>query len=96
LTTHCGLLLLYEATGKAEYLERPQRRWDQAVQGGFVWPTGGVGEKFRVSYPVDEGCSEADWLRLNLQLWRLTSESRYLEMAERLLGEEKGDILLSS
>jgi uncharacterized protein YyaL (SSP411 family) len=96
LTTHCGLLLLYEATGKAEYLERPQRRWDQAVQGGFVWPTGGVGEKFRVSYPVDEGCSEADWLRLNLQLWRLTSESRYLEMAERLLWGEKGDILLSS
>jgi DUF1680 family protein len=34
---------------------------------------------------VDEGCSEADWLRLNLQLWRLTGQSRYLEMAERLL-----------
>jgi hypothetical protein len=85
LITHYGLLLLHEATGKAEYLERPQRRWDQAVQGGFVWPTGGVAEKFRVSYTVDEGCSEADWLRLNLQLWRLTGESRYLEMAERLL-----------
>ncbi|MCU0871729.1 MAG: glycoside hydrolase family 127 protein [Pirellulaceae bacterium] len=85
LITHYGLLLLYEATGKAEYLDRPRRRWDEAVQGGYVWPTGGVGEKFRVSYPVDEGCSEADWLRLNLQLWRLTGESRYLEMAERLL-----------
>ena len=85
LITHYGLLLLYEATGKAEYLERPRRRWDQAVQGGFVWPTGGVGEKFRVSYAVDEGCSEADWLRLNLQLWRLTGEGRYLEMAERLI-----------
>jgi len=85
LITHYGLLLLYEATGKAEYLDRPRRRWEEAVQGGYVWPTGGVGEKFRVSYVVDEGRSEADWLRLNLQLWRLTGESRYLEMAERLL-----------
>lgn len=85
LITHYGLLLLYEATGKVQYLERPRLRWEQAVKGGYVWPTGGVGEKFRVSYGVDEGCSEADWLRLNLELWRLTGESRYLEMAERLL-----------
>ena len=85
LITHYGLLLLYETTGKAEYLERPRRRWEDAVQGGYVWPLGGVGEKFRVSYQKDEGCSEADWLRLNLRLWRLTGEVRFLEMAERLV-----------
>jgi DUF1680 family protein len=85
LIAHHGLLLLHEITGKPEYLERPQRRWREAIAGGYVWPMGGVGEKFRVSYPTDEGCSEADWLRLNLVLWRLTGDSRCLEMAERLV-----------
>ena len=33
----------------------------------------------------DEGCSESDWLRLNLDLWRLTGETRYLDLAERLV-----------
>ena len=50
-----------------------------------MWPLGGVGEKFHVSYASDEGCSEADWLRLNLKLWHITGEVRFLEMAERLL-----------
>jgi DUF1680 family protein len=85
LITHHALLLLYEITGQAEYLERPRRRWQEAVAGGYVWPPGGVGEKFRISYQTDEGCSEADWLRLNLRLWKLTGETRFLDMAERLL-----------
>jgi len=86
LVTHYGLLLLYETTGKREYLERTLARWQKAVEGGFVWPMGGVGERFHVSCATDEGCSEADWLRLNLQLWKLTGETRFLDMAERLIG----------
>jgi hypothetical protein len=85
LVTHYGLLLLYEATGKQEYLERPLAQWKKAVEGGFVWPLGGVGERFRVSCGTDEGCSEADWLRLNLRLWALTGENRFLDLAERLI-----------
>jgi DUF1680 family protein len=85
LITHYGLLLLYEITGKREYLDRPLAQWRRAVEGGYVWPMGGVGEKFRVSYDRDEGCSEADWLRLNLRLWELTGEPRFPAMAERLL-----------
>jgi DUF1680 family protein len=85
LVTHYGLLLLYEATGKSEYLERPLAQWKKAVEGGFVWPMGGVGEKFRVSYNTDEGCSEADWLRLSLHLWKLTGDTGFLDMAERLI-----------
>jgi DUF1680 family protein len=46
---------------------------------------GGVGEKFQVRSANDEGCSEADWLRLNLRLWKLTGETRFLDMAERLM-----------
>jgi DUF1680 family protein len=35
--------------------------------------------------PQDEGCAEADFLRLSLQLWRLTGKSEYLDRAERCL-----------
>jgi hypothetical protein len=85
LITHDGLLQLYEITGKPHYLHRVQRRWREAVEGGYIWPLGGMGEKFRVSYEQDEGCSLADWLRLNLRLWRLTGDPRCLELVDRLL-----------
>lgn len=35
--------------------------------------------------PQDEGCSEADFVRLALQLWRATGNADYLERAERCL-----------
>ena len=35
--------------------------------------------------PQDEGCSEADFVRLGLQLWRATGKAEYLERAERCL-----------
>jgi len=85
LIAYHGLVLLHEATGKREYLQRALDRWKDAVEGGYVWPTGGVGEMFRVSCGTDEGCSEADWLRLNLDLWRITGQARFLDAAERLL-----------
>ncbi len=85
LITHHGLLLLYEATGNAEYLQRARARWEEAWGAGYVWPTGGVGEKFHVACGTDEGCSEADWLRLCLRLWQFTGETQFLQAAERLL-----------
>jgi hypothetical protein len=80
-----GILDLYEITGKRTYLERAKAKWDAAMKGGFVWPLGGVGEHWQVFFHGDEGCSESDWLRLNLDLWRFTGETRYLDIAERLL-----------
>ena len=86
ISVHGALLMLYEETGNTRYLRRVTERWDKAVQGGFVNPAGGVLEKYWVTgYDRDEGCSEADWLRLNLMLWKNTGETRYLDMAERLL-----------
>jgi uncharacterized protein YyaL (SSP411 family) len=67
LIAYHGLMLLYETTGKGEYLARSVDRWKEATEGGYVWSTGGVGERFHVSCETDEGCSEADWLRLNLR-----------------------------
>ena len=80
-----GILLLYDTTGQRDYLDRARAKWDAAMQGGFVWPLGGIGEHWYVSFDFDEGCSESDWLRLSLGLWRYTGETRYLDAAERLL-----------
>ena len=80
-----GILELYQLTGERDYLERAVAKWEAAVRGGFVWPLGGVGEHWYVSFNGDEGCSESDWLRFNLELWRDTGETRFLDMAERLL-----------
>lgn len=60
--------------------------WGKAVSEGYVNPAGGVLEKFAITgWKQDEGCSEADWLRLNLMLWRHLGKIQYLDMAERLL-----------
>lgn len=89
LSQHEALLMLYEETGNPKYLNRVVARWAAAVQGGYVSPAGGVLEKFVVTgFDRDEGCSEADWLRLSLMLWRDTGETRYLDMAERTLWNE--------
>jgi len=85
LCCQVSLLLLFAATKDASYLERVEQRWDELVQGGYINPAGGILEKCQVVDGRDEGCAEADWLRLNLELGRVTHKSRYWDMAERLL-----------
>lgn len=80
-----GILELYDLTGEASYLDRAVAKWTAAVQGGYVWSLGGIGEHWYRSHQGDEGCSESDWLRFNLQLWRFTGQTRFLDLAERLL-----------
>jgi hypothetical protein len=80
-----GILELYAITGNRVYLDRAQAKWNAAMNGGFVWPLGGIGEHWYVSFSCDEGCSEADWLRFCLDLWRFTGQTRCLDAAERLL-----------
>ncbi|MBQ2821695.1 MAG: glycoside hydrolase family 127 protein [Thermoguttaceae bacterium] len=86
LSEHEGLMMIYEETGDRYFLNRVEKRWEDAVSGGYVNVCGSVLEKFWVTDDRrDEGCSEADWLRLNLMLWRSTGKEKYLDMAERLL-----------
>ena len=86
LSEHNALVLIYEETGDRKYLDRVTKRWTDAVEGGYINVCGSVLEKFWVTgYNRDEGCTEADWLRLNLMLWRNTKDDKYLDMAERLL-----------
>ena len=85
LCNQVGLLLLNETTKEPQYLERVEHRWDELVQGGYIDPAGGIPEKCDVKGRRDEGCAEADWLRLNLALGRVTGKARYWAMAERTL-----------
>jgi len=88
LCVQYGRLLLYEITGKTEYLAPVEKRWEEMCKEGYVWPNGGVGEKFTPKSDRDEGCAEADWLRLNLRLWADTGKARYLDAADRLIHNE--------
>jgi DUF1680 family protein len=79
-----GFADIYALTG--------EQRWREAAEGDWhiftshhLLPTGGVKEMLEPKCDRDEGCAEADWLRLNLSLWRLTGEGRYLDAAERSL-----------
>jgi DUF1680 family protein len=79
-----GFADLYALTGERRWRDSAERDW-QVFASRHLLPTGGVKESLDQKCNRDEGCAEADWLRLNLSLWRLTGEGRYLDTAERSL-----------
>jgi len=85
LCNQVSLLLLYETTHDAAYLEGVEKRWEDLVTGGYINPAGGILEKCKVKFGRDEGCAIVDWFRLNLALGRVTGKARYWSMAERTL-----------
>ena len=83
LATARGLLDLYELTGEERYLQ-PVMRLHEYILDELLWITGGIG--FYYFRPEEnETCADADWLRLNLQLWRISGEVRFMHLAERIL-----------
>jgi DUF1680 family protein len=83
LTAARGLLDLHELTGELRYFTPVIALHDHICR-ETLSIAGGVG--FYFNRPEEnEACADADWLRLNLQLWRITSEERYLELAEQSL-----------
>ena len=83
LTTARGLLDFYELTGEPRYLS-PVLALHDYIRRNTLSIAGGVG--FYFNRPEEnEACADADWLRLNLQLWRLTGEPRFLDFAEQTL-----------
>ena len=84
LSAYRGMLDLDRLTGKKEFT-------DSVVQGcrtiadDLMLPTGGVTEVFDRAGHYDEGCSEADWIRVNLLLWQATGQNGYLDTAEMTL-----------
>ena len=83
LSTARGLLDLYELTSDETCLQAVLEL-HQYILDELLWVTGGIG--FYYFRPEEnETCADADWLRLNLHLWRLTGETRYMHLAERIL-----------
>jgi DUF1680 family protein len=88
LTTVRGVVELYRATGDRRYLAQAEAEWKGVSESGNVLVQGGVPEMFAPQIKRDEGCSEADWLRLGLELWRETRNPEYLKRAEYTLFNE--------
>lgn len=83
-----GILNLHGLTGEKAYLDRVTQGWQKVVDAGNVSVHGALPEAFVPLAHRDEGCSEADWLRLNLNLWRVTGQAKYLEQADLTLFNE--------
>lgn len=88
LTSLRGVMDLYEATGEKQFLEQVKREWQGVIDSGNLLAPGAVPEAWKPKAHRTEGCSEADWLRLSLQLWKHTRDARYLEATERTLFNE--------
>jgi len=83
LSSYRGLLDLYETTKSKDVLKKVTSTWSK-IKKEAVLPTGGICELFPIS-PRDEGCSEADFVRVALSLFRATGEGEFMDMAERAL-----------
>jgi len=78
-----GAMDLYATTGDARLLSKCEAAWSDIAESKDSLITGGVPEGWSPNNHRTEGCGEADWLRLNLQLWKATGNAKYLSMAER-------------
>ncbi len=85
LTTLRGHMMVYESTHDKAQLDAVVARYREIIDMGAVKTNGGVLEYFKKDYNRDEGCSEADFVRLSLQLWRATGQDEYLNRAEHCL-----------
>ncbi len=88
LTTVRGVVALYKVTGEKRYLEQAETEWQGVLDSGNVLVQGAVPEMFAPQIKRDEGCSEADWLRLSLELWDLTRQPKYMQQAQITLFNE--------
>jgi DUF1680 family protein len=88
LTTVRGVVALYKVTGEKRYLEQAETEWQGVLDSGNVLVQGAVPEMFAPQIKRDEGCSEADWLRLSLDLWDLTRQPKYMQQAQITLFNE--------
>ncbi len=85
-----GAVQVCELAGGHEDLMNKVLEQYQFFAEHVMWPGGGIIEHlgdpatFTACYWYDEGCSVCDWLGLNLALWRVTKDTKYMDMAERV------------
>jgi DUF1680 family protein len=88
LTSLRGVMDLYRATGDARFLAQCETAWEDVAGSKDALITGGVPEGWSPNNHRTEGCGEADWVRLNLALWKATGKQEYLERSERAVFNE--------
>lgn len=88
LTSLRGVMALHWITGDAALLKQCETAWGDIASSKDLLITGGVPEGWSPNGHRTEGCGEADWVRLNLALWKSTGNARYREMAERAIFNE--------
>ncbi len=88
LTSLRGVMELHSTTQDARLLQQCETAWEDISASNDALITGGVPEGWSPNNHRTEGCGEADWVRLNLQLWSATRKARYLETAERAVFNE--------
>jgi DUF1680 family protein len=79
---------LNATTHNSKLLDRCELAWEEITASRDLLITGGVPEGWSPNNHRTEGCGEVDWVRLNLQLWKATSNSKYLASAERAIFNE--------
>ncbi len=83
-----GVMDLYAQTGDTRPLQQCEQAWKAITQSQDLLITGGVPEGWSPNNHRTEGCGEADWVRLNLALWKATGDHKYLVIAERAIFNE--------
>ena len=92
LNTVLGVVGLYNATKDTSHLNFAKHIYSQVVSSNNYLITGGVpeffGEEGFADGFRDEGCSEADFVMLSLELWKATGNMDYLDKTEYCLLNE--------
>ena len=92
LNTLLGVMRLYQATKAKEHLDYVEKVYQQVLDAPDFLISGGVPEFFDAGGGKpgsrDEGCSEADFIMVGLELWKATGKIKYLEEAEYCLYNE--------
>jgi len=88
LTSLRGVLDLHRLTHDPKLLHQCETSWQEITASRDLLLTGGVPEGWSPNNHRTEGCGEADWVRLNLELWNATDNPRYLASAERAIFNE--------
>ena len=84
LTAYRGMLDV-DRVRKSDEFNLPLSTGRVTILEKYMAPTGGIDEYFTLSRNGDEGCSEADWLRVNFFTWWATSETGALDVVEHVL-----------
>jgi DUF1680 family protein len=88
LTSLRGVMDLYAITKDETLLRQCGTAWQEITASPDLLITGGVPEGWSPNNHRTEGCAEADWVRLNLALWKASGDAKYLATAEKAIFNE--------